>query len=683
MTNKIGHYEIVAELGRGGMGIVYKGYEASLNRYVAIKVLSPSLSHDASIKERFLREARSMAALNDPHIIQIYYIGEHEEQPYIAMEFVEGESLSNYLKRETRLSPEQAARVIFQTAQGLMGAHDKGVIHRDIKPANLMLNSRGRIKIADFGIAFSSTDFSKKLTSTGEFVGTPGYLSPEVCTGQPVDQRSDVFSLGIVFFELLAGQMPFTDESPLGLMLEVVKAEIPNVRELNAEVDDELQRILQKMTAKSPTDRYQSCHELAADLGRHPLVAGNTTITAKPEMSVAAQTAIGMKTPLHNINDAAQQTRLNDQASAKKPLPAAPRPSVLDAQSNKATRKTSMVWPIAAVFVLGAAGATTWAFRDQIPYFSKSSALIGLNTSAVTSPNTTSVDGAATAQTDLAASSSAIDPAASTQLATQSTSENAQPQDATINSADASNNNADASLSASTTAEQQPVTTALAQNSVQNPIGNEIVESEQSMPESTSQSAMTAQRNIEPAANGAVIADHANATRNNAPTQVAMAPTQPRVAAPVRPAGPPKVAVIVMGDPALTAASKHLIEESLLNRGFVLLESDLVAGVRGGDLARNLSALARHGAVAVVTIKAEPMGTTQLNYYGQSDTLYSANLTIRAYDVHNRSPLNSGMQAKVDFTALNANEKAQEAIEPGLARLMGSLAAYRPRANRG
>ena len=230
MKQQLGHYDIVAELGRGGMGVVYKGYEPSLNRYVAIKVLADSLAHDESVKERFLREARSMAALNDPHIIQIYFIGEDEGQTYFVMEFVEGESLGSMLKRDHKLTVEQSAKVIQQTALGLATAHDRGVVHRDIKPGNLMITSRGSVKIADFGIALSSADISKKLTSTGEFVGTPGYLSPEVCLGKIVDQRSDIFSLGIVLFEMLAGRMPFTDESPLGLMLEVVKAEIPDVR---------------------------------------------------------------------------------------------------------------------------------------------------------------------------------------------------------------------------------------------------------------------------------------------------------------------------------------------------------------------------------------------------------------------------------------------------------------------
>ncbi|MBV8817905.1 MAG: protein kinase [Acidobacteriaceae bacterium] len=272
MYGSIGPYKLIGILGRGGMGVVYKGYETSLNRSVAIKVLSPAMADDESVKERFLREARSMAALNDPHIIQIYFIGENEGQPYFAMEFVEGESLGSLLSRDGKLKPEQAAKIIYQTALGLSAAHEKGVVHRDIKPGNLMVSKRGGVKIADFGIALSARDLTSKLTTTGEFVGTPGYLSPEVCQGKPVDERSDIFSLGIVLFECLAGRLPFTDDSPLGLMLEVVKAEVPNVMALNRDVDPQLSGILARMVAKDPKDRFQSCAELADALARHPLV---------------------------------------------------------------------------------------------------------------------------------------------------------------------------------------------------------------------------------------------------------------------------------------------------------------------------------------------------------------------------------------------------------------------------
>ena len=272
MKTHLGHYEIVSEIGRGGMGVVYKAYEPALNRHVAIKELSPSLAHDPQLVERFLREARAMAALSDPHIIQIFYIGTDEttSQPFFAMEFVEGDSLSAILKRDGKFTVDNALKVLHQTAQGLATAHDHGVIHRDIKPGNLMLTQRGQVKVADFGIALATTDISKKLTSTGEFVGTPGYLSPEVCLGKPVDQRSDIFSLGIVLFEMLSGRIPFSDESPLGLMLEVVKAEIPNIQELNDAVDASTAAILARMVAKEPENRFQSCHDLIAALQAHP-----------------------------------------------------------------------------------------------------------------------------------------------------------------------------------------------------------------------------------------------------------------------------------------------------------------------------------------------------------------------------------------------------------------------------
>lgn len=163
MKEQLGHYEIVEELGRGGMGVVYKGYESALGRFVAIKELSPSLAHDPMLVERFLREARSMASLNDPHIIQVYFIGTDEDsgQPFFAMEYVEGDSLSGLLKREGKLSLENALKVMHQTALGLATAHDKGVVHRDIKPGNLMLTPRGNVKIADFGIALATQDFAR------------------------------------------------------------------------------------------------------------------------------------------------------------------------------------------------------------------------------------------------------------------------------------------------------------------------------------------------------------------------------------------------------------------------------------------------------------------------------------------------------------------------------------------
>ncbi len=657
MGTQIGHYDIVAELGRGGMGVVYKGHEATLNRYVAIKMLSPQLAHEESIRERFLREARSMAVLNDPHIIQIYFIGEWEGQPYFAMEFVEGESLSSYLKREGQMSPEQAVRVVHQTCQGLATAHDKGVVHRDLKPANLMLDQRGRIKIADFGIALSSTDFSKKLTSTGEFVGTPGYLSPEVCTGKTVDARSDIFSLGIVLFELLAGRMPFTDESPLGLMLEVVRAEIPDVRQLNADVDAQLTGILQRMTAKDPALRYQNCQELIADLEQHPGMRGGQTVTARPIISTAAGTVFGMKTPpqlnrpapssyVPTGNTGAANQAVAAQAAAMSepaPAPAPRRASVMEQQAKRSGANPAVIWPIAAVLFLGLVGGGVYAMRDRL--FGGRPALSTASLTATT-PATSSASLVASAPVASAPVASAAPPPVDLTAPVSSPGDPAAappPVDLT------------AASPAPATDPGAPAHTGIAAAAAPTEVegGDESLGPLQRM---------AAQRK-------------AQIARNTPP---------PEQAAPPRNVGPPKVAVVAIGDPAITGPAKQLLEEALMNGGFLLVDDALVPGIADvaerGDIPAIMNALARGAGVrAVAIVRAEGIGQTQLNYYGQSDTMYSARLTVRTYDIANRSPLTAGVQAKVDFTALNADFKAREAVQPNLGRLIGSLSAYRPR----
>lgn len=649
MSKKIGHYEIVTELGRGGMGVVYKGHEAALNRYVAIKVLSPALAHDESIKERFLREARSMAALNDPHIIQVYFIGEHEGQPFFAMEFVEGESLSTYLKREGSMSPEQAARVIYQTALGLASAHDKGVIHRDIKPGNLMLNARGQIKIADFGIAMSSADFSKKLTSTGEFVGTPGYLSPEVCTGQVVDSRSDIFSLGIVLFELLTGRMPFADESPLGLLLEVVRAEIPDIQQLNSKVDPELTRILKRMTEKDPAIRYPDCHELAADLAKHPLVQGSHAVNAKPVVSAAAQTVIGMKTPSGQTGASRTAGTPTDGAiTAQVPSvggATVARPSVLDKPPQRRSHAGAAI-AIAAVLVLALTAGGAYAMRERLPFLQS-----WLQSSANTQ--------ASNAPVALAAPSAAASPQNAAAQASASTSSNDQAIDQLTGS---DSPGASQQVEGGVSGVHEDIAGVGTEQG-----GESGFDDEESMGPLRR---MAAQRQAE------ITQDNAPVPVAGEAARIANAPIT-RPAEPRAPMGPPKVAVVAFGDPAVTSPARQEIEERLMGQGFLVADSDTLHGLSRGSLPQVLAAAPRHGVRAIIVVRAEPMGTTQLNYYGQSDTMYSANLSVRPYDTATRAPLSAGIRTKVDYTALNAQSETQDAIAPELNRMIGALSAYR------
>ena len=735
MKTQLGHYDLVAELGRGGMGVVYKGYENSLNRYVAIKVLADSLAHDPAVKERFLREARSMAALNDTHIIQIYFIGEDAGQPYIVMEFVQGEALSSVLKREGKLAVEQAAKVIYQTAQGLATAHDRGVIHRDIKPANLMVTQRGSIKIADFGIALVSHDISKKLTTTGEFVGTPGYLSPEVCLAKPVDQRSDIFSLGIVLFEMLTGRMPFTDESPLGLMLEVVRAEIPDVRQLNDQVDADLARVLQKMIAKDPADRYQSCQELIADLGRNPLVANGAPLNLPIKLSDAASSLICPNTPasgqrpLPSTQPTPYPTGGVPTQITPVPLPRAATPapvssagatvlsptpvpvsaaaapvhaSVLTRNATPQRKSSALPWAVAVILLLGLVGAA-FAFRNQIPALKtltdNIAAMIPGAASSIASTlsNTTSTPATTIVATTpappptpapLVAPPAPVPPAANDVPATTATAQISDG-DAGLTAASVANNTSAPAVVADTSA---TAVTGDGGSSVM--VGANGV----SMKDGTTSVVIGAQGvsikdggdNITVGTSGvAVIADERRAEQRaekaemlarNTPNAPVSAPPKPHV---------PTIAVISGGDSAVAEPAEQIVMDSLKRLGFHVIDqaalprvSHMLRGERP-EYARILQTLERVGKVdAVVFVHARPVGSQEMTYYGQTSTLYTAQVAIRAYRVSGNM-IGSGWSEKVMFTTLNADDKAREAIEPLMGEVVESLGEFRSRRDRG
>jgi serine/threonine-protein kinase len=684
MKTQLGHYDIVSELGRGGMGVVYKGFEASLNRYVAIKVLADSLAHDASVKERFLREARSMASLNDPHIIQIYFIGDDFGQTFFVMEFVDGESLGSVLKREGKLKPEQAAKVICQTAMGLSTAHDKGVIHRDIKPGNLMLTARGMVKIADFGIALTTQDFSKKLTSTGEFVGTPGYLSPEVCLGKPVDQRSDIFSLGIVMFECLAGRMPFTDESPLGLMLEVVKAEIPDVCTLNAEVDQELSGILRKMIAKDPAERYQSCQELVADLQRHPLVARGGPITLQTKMTAAAATVVGQKTPVSG------QRPLPSTMPTPQPMPtmATPNPSAaantpargqpgIEAAVHQsvlergAPARSPLPLAIAAVVFLLLAGSV-YAFRDRI-----------LAQLAQSFPSQIAAPPASAPPPATAVAATPVAPAPVAPSAPPPPVPPAAPAVSVDANANASNAAAGASVADILAGSAQPGQAGAKQTDAA-PANAAAVAAANSAAASAGPAPRASQ--VEPLRD----LPAAQAAQASAKPRVASVPPPPPVSAPPRP-HVPTIAVIGGGDTLVSEPAERAIEEALARKGYHLIDQSMMPRVEHmmsgprANIAGILDLLAQHrGNVdAVVVVHVRPAGEQQITFYGQSDTLKTAQLDVTAYAVEGRRKLGAGWSDNVNFTAMSARDKAREAVEPMLGEIEERLSEFRPAGHKG
>jgi serine/threonine protein kinase/tetratricopeptide (TPR) repeat protein len=259
----ISHYRILEKLGQGGMGVVYKAEDITLGRTVALKFLPSELTRDADAKARFTREAKAAAALNNPNICTIYEVGEHDGQSFIAMELVEGQSLKDRIEAGP-LPLDDAISFAIQAGEGLGEAHEKGIIHRDIKPGNIMLTSRGQAKILDFGLARLGGD--TKLTKTDTTLGTVAYMSPEQASGKEVDRRTDIWSLGVVLYEMITGQRPFAGEYEAAVVHSILNDAIEPVTARRSNVPMELERIVGKALAKNPSERYPHVEDMLVDL---------------------------------------------------------------------------------------------------------------------------------------------------------------------------------------------------------------------------------------------------------------------------------------------------------------------------------------------------------------------------------------------------------------------------------
>jgi CHASE2 domain-containing sensor protein/tRNA A-37 threonylcarbamoyl transferase component Bud32 len=260
----VGRYEILSELGQGAMGIVYKARDPKINRMVAIKTIRFSDEFEEikikEIKERFFREAEIAGKLSHPSIVAIYDVGEDYDLTYMAMELLEGESLQRFCRRGSLLPLRRLLFVVAETAFALDYAHSQGVIHRDVKPANIMLLKDGKVKVTDFGIAKA---VSSSQTKSGIVLGTPNYMSPEQINGQDIDGRSDIFSLGVVFFELLTGQLPFHGKNLTNLFYQITQGKHPSPRQINPKIPKPVEQILDKALGKEPSQRFQTSGEFA------------------------------------------------------------------------------------------------------------------------------------------------------------------------------------------------------------------------------------------------------------------------------------------------------------------------------------------------------------------------------------------------------------------------------------
>jgi serine/threonine protein kinase len=270
----LGQFRIVERIGAGGMATVFKAYQTTLDRYVAIKVLPAYHARDPIFVKRFVQEARSVAKLAHPHIVQIHDFGDQDGITYIVMEYVDGGTLKDRLRHA--LPPAEVADYIIQAAEGLSSAHIHGIVHRDVKPANMLLRRDNHLLLSDFGIA-KILEGTTNLTRVGTGIGTPQYMSPEQGIGQPVDRRSDIYSLGIVFFHCLTGRVPFTADNPLSITVKHMNDPLP-VDKLVAEgIPGPIIQVVQKMTSKQPYERFQSV-ESVVDALTTALVAANLAL---------------------------------------------------------------------------------------------------------------------------------------------------------------------------------------------------------------------------------------------------------------------------------------------------------------------------------------------------------------------------------------------------------------------
>ncbi len=262
MLGRLGDYQILEVIGRGGMGIVLKGYQKELNRYVAVKVLAPYLALSAAARKRFAREAQATAAVVNPHVMAIHAVAASAKLPYLVMPFVACESLQQRLDRQGPLDVKDVLRIGLQAASGLAAAHAQGLVHRDVKPANILLEtSVDRVMLTDFGLARAVDDAT--LTRTGIIAGTPQYMSPEQANGDAVDHRSDLFSLGSVLYAMCTSRPPFRAETTFGVLRRIRETPPRPIREINADIPEWLERIVLKLLSKDAAERIASAAEVA------------------------------------------------------------------------------------------------------------------------------------------------------------------------------------------------------------------------------------------------------------------------------------------------------------------------------------------------------------------------------------------------------------------------------------
>ena len=689
MKKKLGHYQIEAELGRGGMGVVYKAHEQSLNRFVALKVLADKVSNDPNLVARFKREAQSAARLNHPNITQVYFFGEDDGQHFFVMEYVEGESLSQMIRREKHLSPQKAAQILQQAASGLAVAHDQGVIHRDIKPGNLMIDKRGIVKIADFGIAHVH-DPDQKLTATGQFLGTPGYLSPEVCLGKPMDQRSDIFSLGIVFYEMLTGSTPFVADSPLAMLREVVEAEAPDVRALNTAVDLNAHLLLNKMIEKQPENRFGDCHELADALQRY--IQGKEVF---PIISDQAPTVANtVSTSTEGDSMAATEILPRPEVESKHTLPAEPQkapppipqpavrqaveeqqahpPTVMAPAVPKAQKKKGPWIPLFIAAVLIGGLLLGW-FLIGPEKDDDTSLISDTGTHGQTSPADPNGDDASR-ENEMGSQNSGTQGLAGTGPGTSenvpgSEMQTAGTQNAAYNPVGSQDVDSGSSGPLGETGDAHEVDSQDYSGNQGEPIGNSFAGDNRAEGMGVGTTAPVKKLTVKSKPNRPIDDAHGASSPLAAGNKSKKSPDN-HVPEDVYHELPkdPKVLVVSSGDPMVGRGLESSLQQVLAEDRFAVLDKDLMPSLNSFfdrdsvDLVSLGTFANNHGADVLIVAEVAFLGERELNFSGRSMMAYKGLVTFKSYFPAGGRKLGLDQQRELEYTSLNASKKAEAAV---------------------
>jgi eukaryotic-like serine/threonine-protein kinase len=662
MARVLGRYHIISELGRGGMGVVYKALDPKLERFIAIKCLSEELSSDEIVVARFLREARNVAALNHPNIAQIFVADEHQGMPYFVMEYVDGESLADFIAREGQCSPEMARRVTEQSAEALAAAAEENIVHRDVKPGNIMLDRRGRAVLTDFGIACVAADPDAEDRSA-TLMGTPGYLPPEVLTGSQPDCRGDIFALGLVYYEMLAGQRMVANTDLKATLAQYMQPGFPDLSSLEGKVDERVIKILSRMLAAKPDERYADCRSLLEDMA--PLRTGQTGPVQRADSGPStaetrAMAALGLKSGSGASDETSEISGTAETETLNTGRGKAPETVPVERQGRSGNgRRFALAGALVlalAMIVLGVARMDDGQWDRVTGLFSDDDAKVAALDQAqtddgmgepTTPPPEQSVD------TGRAVAAVADDEEGDHDY------ESALAGQAQVHEEEAGDQ-----------PDMAPGESTAAQ-AMNPPVTGEPGTGEPATGEhpngGTDQPSGTVDRVAE---GGSAQSGGSGESTASASEGTEVASIAPQVAA--EPEPPTGVAVIGVGDPVIADPMVSEIEQALRSARPPLVDKRFIGDYRQFvhgeeiDLAGLSGPAVDAGVRYVVVARALPAGTRELQFYNRYETAYVVQLEVKTFDLHRGRELGSSPLEQIEYTSLNASERARQSVRPWL-----------------